>query len=176
MPNNTSLISSKSLINELAILDVSNLQSKKEMQSKNFLLVEKDGIYSVQFRYFHRQLRLTLVQELCLDMPVSSSKKRKIKRKAKRKIKKFLKKTYYHNGLEWLWIGCVDAVSKHTSGLKKEAEEIVTKLASKILEFNGVYEVYQLGKPVKRLFYNSESYFAWSSGLFVWACKELDLI
>jgi glycogen debranching enzyme len=79
----------------------------------------------------------------------------------------------YHNGLQWLWIGCVDAVSKHTIGLHKEALALMSRIATKIVEHNGVYEVYDEGNPVKRLFYKSEQWFAWSAGLFVWACHQI---
>jgi glycogen debranching enzyme len=79
----------------------------------------------------------------------------------------------YHNGLEWLWIGCVDAVAKKIAGDEEKAKEMLHRIANKILEYNGVYEVYFNGKPLKRLFYHSEQGFAWSSGLFVWAYNEI---
>jgi len=81
----------------------------------------------------------------------------------------------YHNGLKWLWLGCLDAVSKFTVGMKKESKELILNIAHKIVEHKGVYEVYHEGNPVNRLFYKSEKGFAWSSGLFVWACRELGL-
>ncbi|MFT5171391.1 MAG: glycogen debranching enzyme [Candidatus Marinamargulisbacteria bacterium] len=81
----------------------------------------------------------------------------------------------YHNGLEWLWLGCIDAASKYKIGRKKEAKQLLNRISEKIVEYNGVYEVYEDGKPVKRLFYKSEQFFAWSSGLFVWACNECDM-
>ncbi len=81
----------------------------------------------------------------------------------------------YHNGLQWLWLGCVDAVTKNMTGMKTEAKELLTGVAKKIIEFKGVYEVYHLGKPLERFFYKSEQGFAWSSGLFVWACRQVGL-
>jgi neutral trehalase len=81
----------------------------------------------------------------------------------------------YHNGLQWLWLGCIDAVTKNMVGMKTQAKDLLAEIARKILEYKGVYEVYHLGKPVRRLFYKSEQGFAWSSGLFVWACKEVGL-
>jgi len=81
----------------------------------------------------------------------------------------------YHNGLEWLWIGCVDAVSKHKIDMNTQATELLYRIAKKIIEHNGVYEVYFDGQPVKRMFYSSEQGFAWSSGMFVWACHKLGL-
>lgn len=81
----------------------------------------------------------------------------------------------YHNGLIWLWLGCLHAVVIFRLGMKKEAKEILLKLAQKIIDFKGVYEVYDKGKPVRRFFYKSEQGFAWTSGLFVWACKQMGL-
>lgn len=82
----------------------------------------------------------------------------------------------YHNGLEWLWLGCVDAVAKHLIGQEEEGRALLTRIAEKIMEYNGVYEVYYNGAPVKRFWYKSEQWFAWSSGLFVWACHELGMV
>ena len=82
----------------------------------------------------------------------------------------------YHNGVKWLWLGCIDSVSKYIIGRKKEAMATIDKIAQKIIEYNGVYEVYDKGAPLKRLCYKSEQGFAWSSGLYVWACKELGLV
>ena len=82
----------------------------------------------------------------------------------------------YHNGLHWLWIGCIDAVAKFKANNHKQAKHLLFTIAKKIVEFEGVFEVYFEGKPVKRLFYSSEQHFAWSSGLFVWACHECRLI
>ncbi|MCP4049957.1 MAG: hypothetical protein GY730_04545 [bacterium] len=81
----------------------------------------------------------------------------------------------YHNGLQWLWLGCADAIAKQRTGLKQDAYELLIRIAKKIVEYKGVYEVYQDGKPLKRIFYKSEQGFAWSSGMFVWACKELGI-
>ncbi|NBV83903.1 hypothetical protein EBR57_07280 [bacterium] len=81
----------------------------------------------------------------------------------------------YHNGMEWLWVGCADVVSKWHSGHHAESVALITQIAHKIIEFGGVYEVYHKGAPVRRLFYKSEEWFAWSSGMFVWACHELGI-
>lgn len=82
----------------------------------------------------------------------------------------------YHNGLDWLWVGCMDAVAKAKSGDKAAALVLLQRQAAKIIEYEGVYEVYDKGVPVNRFFYKSEVGFAWSSGLFVWACCELGLV
>ena len=82
----------------------------------------------------------------------------------------------YHNGLEWLWLGCVDAVSKSMLGMNAQAKQLLERIAQKIVDHGGVYEVYDGGNPVKRLFYKSEHWFAWSAGMFVWACHELGMV
>lgn len=82
----------------------------------------------------------------------------------------------YHNGLEWLWIGCADVVAKQRIGMTRDAYELLIRLSKKIVEYNGVYEVYHNGKPLTRLFYQSEQGFAWSSGMFVWACKTIGVV
>jgi glycogen debranching enzyme len=82
----------------------------------------------------------------------------------------------YHNGLQWLWVGCADAVSKWMIGKKEEAISLLGRIAEKIVEHDGVFEVYEGGKPVRRLFYKSEHWFSWSAGLFVWACHRLKFV
>ncbi len=80
----------------------------------------------------------------------------------------------YHNGLCWLWLGCVDAVAKYKINRKRDAEKILERIAGIIVRHNNVYEVYeQTGLPLKRFFYKSEENFAWSSGLFVWAYSKI---
>lgn len=76
----------------------------------------------------------------------------------------------YHNGMKWLWIGCIQVSALHLAGHTQQAMDSLEKISKKILEYKGIYEVYFHGVPVKRLFYHSEKGFAWSAGLFVWAC------
>lgn len=79
----------------------------------------------------------------------------------------------YHNGLRWLWLGCIDVQAKQIIGEKKEAKELLEKISKKIIESGHVYEIYeQDGKPVRRPYYKSEVPFAWSAGMFVWAAKD----
>ena len=91
----------------------------------------------------------------------------------------FIRLQDYHNGLKWLWIECLYILCKEKCGLQHEARTRLLELSKKILEYNGIYEVYESsGKPVKRLFYKSESCFSWSSGLFLAAfnlCKKMEL-
>jgi glycogen debranching enzyme len=80
----------------------------------------------------------------------------------------------YHNGLSWIWLGSINALAKHRIGMKSEAKELMEKIGVLIEKFGMVYEVYgKDGRPVKRLIYRSERPFAWSSGLFVYAYKEI---
>tara|TARA_A100001015_G_scaffold321124_1_gene450257 strand:- start:1759 stop:2985 length:1227 start_codon:yes stop_codon:yes gene_type:complete len=85
----------------------------------------------------------------------------------------------YHNGLRWLWLEALYIICKEKCGFQHEARRRLFELSKKIVEFNGIYEVYEKnGPPVKRLFYKSESYFSWSSGLFLAAynaCKKIEL-
>lgn len=86
---------------------------------------------------------------------------------------KFINLADYHNGIDWLWLGCIDCVAKATLGQYELALNSLTRMSQKIVEFQGVYEVYDNGAPVNRLFYKSEQWFAWSSGLFVWAAEKI---
>ncbi len=79
----------------------------------------------------------------------------------------------YHNGLSWLWLGCINALAKNKLGMKKKAIELLDKISSLIIKHRHVYEVYDKNGPVKRFFYKAESPFAWSSGLFIYAVKEI---
>jgi glycogen debranching enzyme len=80
----------------------------------------------------------------------------------------------YHNGVSWLWLGCINALAKNKLGMKKEAISLLEKIASIIIENNGVYEIYEeTGEPVNRLIYKAEFPFAWSAGLFVYAVKMI---
>ncbi|KKP70143.1 hypothetical protein A2X44_00345 [candidate division CPR3 bacterium GWF2_35_18] len=80
----------------------------------------------------------------------------------------------YCNGLKWLQSICFYSVALKNIGKLKESQKILRVVAEKIVEYNDVYEVYERnGKPLKRLFYKSESPFAWSSGLFLFAYKVL---
>lgn len=81
---------------------------------------------------------------------------------------------YHNRGCLWLQPGILYAIALHKTGKTDEATSVLTAIAGKIVEYNGVYEVYEKnGGPVKRLFYQSEYPFAWSAGLFLWAHKIL---
>jgi glycogen debranching enzyme len=79
----------------------------------------------------------------------------------------------YHNGLQWLWIGCADVIAKAKVGREKDGMLLLEAIAKKIVQYNGIYEVYFEGKPLKRFFYSSEQGFAWSAGFFILACHYL---
>ncbi len=78
----------------------------------------------------------------------------------------------YHNGLLWLQPGILYAIALYKTGRRHQAENFLEKIAQKIVAYNGVYEVYeQTGAPVRRFLYRAEQPFAWSAGLFLWACR-----
>ena len=80
----------------------------------------------------------------------------------------------YHNGMSWLWLGCLDVICKKKLGLKGESQRLLSEIAEIIIKYNGVYEVYEPdGNPVKRSFYKSEHPFAWSAGMFLYALNIL---
>jgi glycogen debranching enzyme len=80
----------------------------------------------------------------------------------------------YHNGVSWLWLGCINALAKDKLGMKKEALSLLERISSIIIESNGVYEIYEeTGEPVNRFIYKAEFPFAWSAGLFVYAVKKI---
>lgn len=80
----------------------------------------------------------------------------------------------YHNGLCWLWLGCLDAVAKYKTGMQEEAAALLERIADIIVKYDDVFEVYEKsGRPVHRLLYKSEYHFAESSGLFIWAYREI---
>ena len=80
---------------------------------------------------------------------------------------------YYHGGFSWLWLSCLNVVALLKMDMKKNAEELLNKIAEKIAEYENVYEVYHNGKPVNKLLFKSEVPLAWSAGLFVFACNKL---
>ncbi len=80
---------------------------------------------------------------------------------------------HYHNGSSWLWLGCLNAIALDKIGWRKDAKEELKKIASIINSNGSVHEVFLDGKPVNSLFLRSEPFFAWSSGLFVKAVREI---
>lgn len=81
---------------------------------------------------------------------------------------------YQNQGCLWLQPGITYALALWVVGYKKEAREFLSNIAVQIVRYGGVYEVYEKkGTPVNRPLYRSESPFAWSSGLFLWASHIL---
>ena len=77
---------------------------------------------------------------------------------------------YHNRGCLWLQPGIIYSLCLNKLGKKQQAQEMMSKISTTIVKFNGVYEIYEKnGRPVKRLFYQSESPFAWSSGLYIYA-------
>ena len=77
---------------------------------------------------------------------------------------------YCNRGVLWLQPGILYAIALHKTGNTIEAKNVMKIISEKIVEYNGVYEIYEKsGEPVKRIFYQSEHPFAWSAGLYLWA-------
>ena len=80
----------------------------------------------------------------------------------------------YHNGLSWLWLGCISALAKHKIGRKKDALKLIEKIENIIITHGKIFEVYdKKANPVRRLLYKSEYPFAWSAGLFVYVHNKI---
>lgn len=79
---------------------------------------------------------------------------------------------YHNRGCLWLQPGILYATALAKTGSKDEARARLLTIAEKIVEYNGVYEVYEKnGTPVDRFFYRSEEPYAWSAGLYLWAYR-----
>lgn len=81
--------------------------------------------------------------------------------------------TGYHSTYSWIWVSCMFILAEHDAGRKEDALAKLELLCRKIIEYDGIYEVYAQGKPVKGIFTMSDYPFAWSAGLFVYAYNIL---
>lgn len=80
---------------------------------------------------------------------------------------------YHNRGCLWMQPGIVYAIALKKIGKQKEAKGVFDAISKKIVEYNGVYEVYEKsGEPVRRRWYASEHPFAWSAGLYLWAHRD----
>lgn len=81
---------------------------------------------------------------------------------------------YHNRGCIWLQPTILYAVALRRLGETNESKKVLAQVAKKIVEYHGVYEIYEKnGMPVRRLFYHSEQPFAWSAGLYLWAASLL---
>ncbi len=81
---------------------------------------------------------------------------------------------YHNRGCIWLQPGILYAMALKKAGHARDARNVLEGIAEKIVEYNGVYEVYeQDGAPVKRLLYRAEQPFAWSAGFYLWASEQI---
>jgi len=78
---------------------------------------------------------------------------------------------HYHINFSWTWLGSIYALAKLKIGQKREAIKILEKIARVIVRDGTVHEIYYKDKPVSIFFYKSEQPWAWSAGLFLYACK-----
>ena len=82
---------------------------------------------------------------------------------------------YNDYGICWTWIGCIHALALKKANKVKIAKKVLNKLSNIFLKDQTVHETYeQNGKKVNRMFYKSESPFAWTAGLFILADKEVN--
>lgn len=82
----------------------------------------------------------------------------------------------YHVAFSWLWLGALAAVAKKKLGQKKTAINILEKISKQIIKDNNVCEIYFNNKPVNVKFYKCERPWAWSAGMFIYACEQLDYL
>jgi len=80
---------------------------------------------------------------------------------------------YQNNEYEWLWIHSFYAQALNKMGKKAKALQVLGNISDVIVKYNGVYEVYNHGKPVEKLFFRSEVPFAWSAGVFIYAHSKI---
>jgi len=77
---------------------------------------------------------------------------------------------YHNRGCLWLQPGILYSLCLNKLAEKQQAREMISEISKTIVKFNGVYEIYEKnGRPVKRLLYQAEFPFAWSSGLYIYA-------
>lgn len=79
----------------------------------------------------------------------------------------------YHIGFSWLWLGAIAAIFKVKIGKTQEAIKILEDISETIIKYGSVYEIYNNSKPVRTFFYKSEKPWAWSAGMFIYACHEV---
>ena len=84
----------------------------------------------------------------------------------------------YHNAYgRWLWIASLSALANKKQGNDTRFLQEISVVSDWISAKNKVYEVYKPnGEPYHRLFWESESPFAWNAGIFIWVVKELGLL
>lgn len=80
---------------------------------------------------------------------------------------------YQNNYYEWLWISCFYAAALNKKGKKEKSIKILEKISQTIVAGGHVYEVYQEGEPVNKMFFKSEVPFAWSAGLYIYAYNKI---
>ena len=80
----------------------------------------------------------------------------------------------YHVKMRWLFLSCWYARALLKAGRKSKAKQVIEEVASLIVKYGKVFEVYTAElKPVKRVAYSSDVPFAWSASAFVKADKAL---
>ena len=78
----------------------------------------------------------------------------------------------YHIDFSWTWLGSIYVLAKLKIGKRAEVVSILEKISRVIVRDGTVHEIYNNDKPVSLFFYKSEQPWAWSAGLFLYACKK----
>lgn len=82
---------------------------------------------------------------------------------------------YQNQGCLWLQPGILYARALALHGKPEEARTQLDRIAKRIVNDGSVHEVFEptTGKPLERFFYQSETPFAWSAGLFLDTAKAI---
>jgi len=81
---------------------------------------------------------------------------------------------YHNRGCLWLQPGILYSLVLKKYGQKKKSMVVLRAISNQIVKHQGVYEIYEKdGQPVSRRFYQAETPFAWSAGMFIYAYHKL---
>ncbi|MFZ9596088.1 MAG: hypothetical protein ACO3A2_08425 [Bdellovibrionia bacterium] len=79
----------------------------------------------------------------------------------------------YHDRLYWMWISALAARAEKAMGHEREYQEIMNRLAQRIAQDQGIYEVYELEpgtsnlRPHRGWIYKSDKSFTWSAACYL---------
>lgn len=81
----------------------------------------------------------------------------------------------YHTEASWLWIGAWHVIALANSDHLDQAQEIMSRIAEVIVRDRQVNEVHGPdGKPLKSIWYKSESPLTWNAGMIIHAYNILE--
>lgn len=88
----------------------------------------------------------------------------------------FINMINYQRKFLWSWLASIDVLEKYQNGEQKLAWQKLENLSKIIIEYNGIYEIYEeTRKPVQRWLYKAEQPFAWGAGLFIYTCSKMNI-